>query len=278
MDNPSPSIPPHQPADTTSPQVDQTQDVDAPASPASNLAATASVPIKIDLQPLRHGEATAPKPANRPGARFLSRDQILQATVECFAEKGYDGATIRAIAGRLGCAVGSIYRYFKDKHKLLLACAEGVIDPLVEALADPAETVEVSMQRYRQQAQAYRELYHLLFWLASIDGDGATGLPRPIEDLINAWGQRLDGRDQAERLWIDLHGQIIFGRAGDHPVDIPAPDANRLEMVGLASAPASEAPKAPAHGAIEDPTAPEITVTVDAAQAEAASDEDVTLL
>ena len=51
----------------------------------------------------------------------LSRGQILDATETCLAELGYDGTTIRAIAKRLDCAVGTIYRYFRDKRSLLTA-------------------------------------------------------------------------------------------------------------------------------------------------------------
>ena len=51
----------------------------------------------------------------------LSRDQILDATGRCLASRGYDATTIRTIAGVLDCAVGSIYRYFRDKRELLLS-------------------------------------------------------------------------------------------------------------------------------------------------------------
>jgi len=50
-----------------------------------------------------------------------TRDEILRATGELIAEGGFLAATTRAIAERAGCAEGSIYRYFPDKHALVHA-------------------------------------------------------------------------------------------------------------------------------------------------------------
>ena len=63
----------------------------------------------------------------------LGRRRILDATQRCLCQEGYDATTIRRIASQLGCAIGSIYRYFADKHELpfaLLADAGGVHRPL----------------------------------------------------------------------------------------------------------------------------------------------------
>jgi AcrR family transcriptional regulator len=54
-------------------------------------------------------------------ARAGTRDGILRATGELIAEGGFLAATTRAIAERAGCAEGSIYRHFPDKHALFHA-------------------------------------------------------------------------------------------------------------------------------------------------------------
>lgn len=43
---------------------------------------------------------------------------ILQAATAEFAEKGYDAATMTAIAARSGTAIGSLYRFFPTKQTL----------------------------------------------------------------------------------------------------------------------------------------------------------------
>ncbi|MGH2786137.1 MAG: TetR/AcrR family transcriptional regulator [Actinomycetota bacterium] len=55
--------------------------------------------------------------------RAASREAILEATLEIFRERGYEGTTIPAIAERLGVSQGTLYNYFPSKEKLLFACA-----------------------------------------------------------------------------------------------------------------------------------------------------------
>jgi AcrR family transcriptional regulator len=47
-----------------------------------------------------------------------TRRAILDATEAIIQDLGIKGATTREIARRAGCAEGSIYRYFPDKHAL----------------------------------------------------------------------------------------------------------------------------------------------------------------
>ncbi|MCP5039960.1 MAG: TetR/AcrR family transcriptional regulator [bacterium] len=49
-----------------------------------------------------------------------SRARIRQAALELFREKGFDGATLRAIAARAGMGASSIYRHVKSKEELLI--------------------------------------------------------------------------------------------------------------------------------------------------------------
>lgn len=55
------------------------------------------------------------------GAR---RQQLLDAALDLFAEKGYENATIKDLAERCGVASGLVYHYFESKEDLLLAVFE----------------------------------------------------------------------------------------------------------------------------------------------------------
>jgi AcrR family transcriptional regulator len=53
-----------------------------------------------------------------------TRDRLLAAAAEVFAEKGYDGAGVQEIARRAGFTTGAIYGRFRGKAQLLLAAME----------------------------------------------------------------------------------------------------------------------------------------------------------
>jgi|GEM_PF-5627449 len=152
----------------------------------------------------------------------LDRTQILDATEASLNQLGYDGTTIRQIAKRLNCAVGSIYRYFKDKRSLLDAVTQRRLLPIIQLLEQGA-SVEESLELYVQIARSKPQQYRLMFWLAiasssSTDecpdfADGVPAVPLVILQLIEAWSSRLGSAEEAQQLWALVHGQLMLGDA-----------------------------------------------------------------
>jgi AcrR family transcriptional regulator len=145
----------------------------------------------------------------------LSREQILQATSRCLREFGYDATTIRKIAGLLGCAVGSIYRYFKDKRELLSTVSQQTLEP-VAAMVGAGEGFEQSVKLYHQLVTHTPETYRLMFWLAGPEADGPPAthvarLPEVVEQIVDGWARQLDA-ETARRCWSVLHGFVLLGR------------------------------------------------------------------
>ncbi|RLC92838.1 MAG: hypothetical protein DRI77_12480 [Chloroflexi bacterium] len=64
------------------------------------------------------------------------RTQILEAAAVIFAEKGYQRATVKEIAGRVGIAPGTIYLYFGNKREILSAIVNETETPMVAALLE----------------------------------------------------------------------------------------------------------------------------------------------
>ncbi len=60
--------------------------------------------------------------------------QILEAALEEFAERGYAGARMAAVAARAGIAKGLIYHYFPSKAALLQATVRACTQPAFEEL------------------------------------------------------------------------------------------------------------------------------------------------
>ena len=61
------------------------------------------------------GEGTAPPTEAAPG----SRERILEAAIEVFAEKGYAKTRVREIAERAGFTPGALYVHFPNRDALL---------------------------------------------------------------------------------------------------------------------------------------------------------------
>lgn len=71
-------------------------------------------------------------PVRRPGRRSgptVSRGGILAAARRLFAERGYDGATIRAIAQEAGVDAALVHHFFGTKEQVFVAAMELPFSP-----------------------------------------------------------------------------------------------------------------------------------------------------
>ena len=68
------------------------------------------------------------RPGRRPG-NPATRDVVLDAARQAFAERGFDGATIRTIATAAGVDPALVHHYFGSKDQLFLAAIEAPADP-----------------------------------------------------------------------------------------------------------------------------------------------------
>lgn len=58
----------------------------------------------------------------------LKRERILEAAAKLFAERGYNGTSMTAIANSLGATKPFVYYHFRDKHEILReTCRRGVV-------------------------------------------------------------------------------------------------------------------------------------------------------
>ncbi|TFV63117.1 UNVERIFIED_ORG: TetR/AcrR family transcriptional regulator [Bacillus sp. AZ43] len=94
-----------------------------------------------------------PAPARRSGRRPGNpdtRDAVLVAARTAFAERGFDGATIRQIATAAGVDPALVHHYFGSKDKLFLAAIQAPADPaelLPEALAGGPDELGANVVR-----------------------------------------------------------------------------------------------------------------------------------
>jgi len=72
-----------------------------------------------------------PRTGRRPGTTS-TREEILDAARRLFAERGYDGASMRAIASEAGVDASLVVHFFGNKASLLAEAIEWPFDPEVE--------------------------------------------------------------------------------------------------------------------------------------------------
>lgn len=78
-----------------------------------------------------------------------TRSHILAAAEQLIRDRGFTGATTRAIAQRAGCAEGSIYRYFPDKHALFIECVKERFPEFLEMMGSLPELAGKGSPRQR---------------------------------------------------------------------------------------------------------------------------------
>lgn len=81
-------------------------------------------------------------------------ERILDAAEEVFAEKGFEGATLRDVADRVGIRIPSLYNHFSSKDALYTAVLSRGIGPVLKTLAASAVDDEQSRARILEDTLA----------------------------------------------------------------------------------------------------------------------------
>jgi AcrR family transcriptional regulator len=164
-------------------------------------------------------------------ARGSTRDAIVDAALELFRERGFEGTTMRAVAERAGVSVGNAYYYFSSKDELV----QGFYDQLVaehRALALPqlagrtdlAERLRTTLHAWITVAEPYREFAGRFFAVAAQPGNPLSpfspeaGPARAAAvDLYREVlaGARVDpdpelAHELPELLWLQHLGVVLF--------------------------------------------------------------------
>jgi AcrR family transcriptional regulator len=94
-------------------------------------------------------QAEAPPRDSRARRRADRRQEILCAAREVFSKKGYEGACMAEIAGRVGIVEGAIYRHFASKRDLLFECIRDYYAPLVDGGREQLAGIQGTRNRLR---------------------------------------------------------------------------------------------------------------------------------
>ncbi len=191
------------------------------------------------------------------------RDKILDAATELFGEKGYEKASMRQIADRIGYSATAIYLHFANKDDLMFAVVDAAFVRL-EASLDEAVVHEGSAaDRLRRIAWAYVDFglkypthYRLMFvdkpeFLMARKSEG-TGLRIQSLDVFQSVIERLVPAARGARtlgqfsdaVWASVHGVVLLANrlpTFDRPRALKAADlAIELVAAGIELAATAE--------------------------------------
>ncbi|APT89388.1 transcriptional regulator [Corynebacterium frankenforstense DSM 45800] len=128
-------------------------------------------------------------------ANTRRRDQIAQAAMKLFAERGYHGTGMEDIARECGMRASSLYNHVDSKQRVLAElCIHWmgrlleVHDAAVEGIDDPAEALAAAMRSHvvfhAHNARAVKVVNNEINSLEKADRDTVTGLRR---DYVVRW-------------------------------------------------------------------------------------------
>ncbi len=170
-----------------------------------------------------------PSERRRSQQREDARRAILDATESLLVEEGYEGFSMRRLAGRCGYTAPTIYHHFGDKQGLLDSVVEARFRLVLERVADlppyddPLDAVREMLMEFARFSLENPTHYRLLSLPRSPDAkpvesaERARGLlEAPLAELARRGQLASDDVEQAVAfLWIVLQGYLSL-RLG-HP-------------------------------------------------------------
>ncbi|WP_067574833.1 TetR/AcrR family transcriptional regulator [Nocardia acidivorans] len=175
-------------------------------------------------------------PASRTERRLHTRQQILDAARELFAERGYVETTIRAIAQRAGVDPALVMQHFGTKNTLYDAVA-GIPETLDDALEGPPEELGERLLRHALADVDRKEDRTMPVLRSMLTHPEAAHAVRCaiVNPETSPWTRVLAGRDAELRSV--LIGTLVLGvLVARYMVHIPgvadAPAERLVELLG----------------------------------------------
>jgi AcrR family transcriptional regulator len=125
--------------------------------------------------------------------RLATRDALVQSGRKLFSYKGFDGASVRAIAADAQADLGAITYHFGAKETLYATVVESTVAPMVEQLVavagttgSPLDRTELVVRRHFEYLCAHPELPRLMIRSLLDTGQPPAAASRHVSRLITA--------------------------------------------------------------------------------------------
>ena len=91
---------------------------------------------------MAEGETSGRKPGSPENRKAETQARILEAAVALFAERGFDGASITAIASRAHVSRATVFWHFGDKASLFQEACRRILVPFIEELRNSLQHLD----------------------------------------------------------------------------------------------------------------------------------------
>jgi len=171
------------------------------------------------------------EPRRRREQANWRREQLLQAAVRVFADRGVEAASVKDVAAEAGVAPGLLHHYFGRKEALVVAVIErfGFLDDLRGLLKDamdrPASDVLVAVVREFGALLESRADLITIFFTGMANPQVRASLDAHLAEGQRLLGGYLSARIAAGELRIHdtltaaqlLLSSVVFGQLSGHP-------------------------------------------------------------
>ncbi len=158
-----------------------------------------------------------------PRRGAVTRQKLLAAALDLFAERGYHATTTMLLAGRTGIAEGTVYRHFASKEALYSAVCRGVWERMEALMAEATSGKPPARDRLGRaaralvaEAQRWPGAFRLQsrpLELAVLDGAARAARDRfreTVTQVIAAGKQEGGVRQGTADLWASLWLAVIW--------------------------------------------------------------------
>jgi AcrR family transcriptional regulator len=185
-------------------------------------------------------ETSAPR---RRVGRAERERQILDAAVAVFTQRGFQGASMDAVAERVGVTKPVLYAHFGSKDGLLLACISRARAELLEVTTAAAAGARGPEEMLRQGIKAFFDYldaqgpsWMLLYTESTLAVEALEGIraqqtdfiaallaghaPPPDPQRLAGWAQIIVGACERLALWRGREQNVTSTQATDYLMDL----------------------------------------------------------
>lgn len=155
-------------------------------------------------------------------ARKKTREEILDLSIPLFAASGYDGVSIREIAGAVGVTPSALYYHFPDKEQLYLEVVAyafkekvALLKAVLEGKGEAPERLNAFIFQFARMLATEKDFHRLLQWVL-LDGGGQR-LHKLVDNVFQEWfvavrdlARKLDSTLDPHLLAISIIGLLAF--------------------------------------------------------------------